>query len=238
MKKLLVLMLVLGIASLASATVIDVVLDGNAGVGTVGDMGHKGTISDPLADGETIFVKLVLNPDPGSYTGGAYPSYDGYVLSAMDLTLTAGSEGTMAVGTYNGARGAAIQYSSDWTLAGTPTIASNVLDTDAFASTAATVGGKTTGIDTWDGSAQVVTDLMWSIAIKADNKGDIDLTWGMATTPGAYYPWVEDKWGGAVPPATSLVSGDLGGTLTIYAVPEPMTIALLGLGGLFLRRRK
>ena len=28
------------------------------------------------------------------------------------------------------------------------------------------------------------------------------------------------------------------GTLTIKAVPEPMTIALLGLGGLFLRRRK
>jgi len=29
-----------------------------------------------------------------------------------------------------------------------------------------------------------------------------------------------------------------GGALEIHVVPEPITIALLGLGGLFLRRRK
>lgn len=30
----------------------------------------------------------------------------------------------------------------------------------------------------------------------------------------------------------------IGGTVTVYQTPEPITIALLGLGGLFLRRRK
>jgi hypothetical protein len=30
----------------------------------------------------------------------------------------------------------------------------------------------------------------------------------------------------------------IGGSVTIYQTPEPMTVALLGLGGLFLRRRK
>ena len=236
MKKLLVLMLVLGIASMASATVIDVVLDG------AGDAGHAGTSGDPLANGESIFIKLVLNFDDGSYNAGTgsgdYSSYDGYVLSAMDLTLTADSDGTMAVGTYPGERGAALLHNTDWTFSGSPTIASNMLDTGPYASTAATLGGITQGIDTWDGSAQVVTDLLWSIEVTANGTGDISLTWGMATTPGAYYPWVEDKYGGTSPTPASLVSGDLGGTLTIYVVPEPMTIALLGLGGLFLRRRK
>jgi len=36
----------------------------------------------------------------------------------------------------------------------------------------------------------------------------------------------------------TLTSGELLHTLTIHQIPEPMTIALLGLGGLFLRRRK
>ncbi len=66
MKKLLILMLVFGMASLANAKIIDVVTDG------VGSMGHAGTPGDRLAVGESIAVKIVLNadPDPTWYYGG------------------------------------------------------------------------------------------------------------------------------------------------------------------------
>jgi len=55
MKKLLVLMLVLGMASLANATVIDVVTVG------VGSLGHAGTLTDPLVESETIEIQIILN---------------------------------------------------------------------------------------------------------------------------------------------------------------------------------
>ena len=44
--------------------------------------------------------------------------------------------------------------------------------------------------------------------------------------------------GGIPPKYTQLNSVDVTDSMTITIVPEPMTIALLGLGGLFLRRRK
>lgn len=84
-KGLLALVLVLSLAPVANATVIDAVTDG------VGSKGHAGTIDDPLEVGETIEIKLVLNHNP--YPG--YPSYDGYLLSSMDTMLNVSGPGTL-----------------------------------------------------------------------------------------------------------------------------------------------
>jgi hypothetical protein len=90
MKKLLVLMLVLGLASVASATVIDVV---PVDVGTSG--GRLGGMDDMLQVGDVIGLKIVLNSNP--YPG--YSSYDGYLLSSMALKLDVVGPGSLDAGT-------------------------------------------------------------------------------------------------------------------------------------------
>ena len=180
MKKFIVLVMVLAMASMANATVIDVVPDG------VGTSGHAGTAADKLVAGETIKLKLMLNWNPGSYPGGTYASYDGYVLSAMDLMLTASSQGTMDV-VKNAKSVPQWTEHTDWTFKGSPTIVSNVLDTGgAYASSASTLG-TTLGIDTWVGPAgsgsRDTMALLDTFYVVAAGTGDITLTWGLAPGP-------------------------------------------------------
>ena len=78
-------MLVFGVASLANATVIDLVTVG------VGSMGHTGTSADPLEVDEMIWIKIVLNHNP--YPG--WPSYDGYSLDTIGLTLDVSGPATL-----------------------------------------------------------------------------------------------------------------------------------------------
>lgn len=70
--------------------------------------------------------------------------------------------------------------------------------------------------------------LVSGLAIHCDGRGDVivDLTLGLGDT----------GYGDPTSP-TIMLETDLG-DLVIEQIPEPMTIALLGLGGLFLRRRK
>ncbi len=93
MKKVLALMLVFGTASLANASVIDVVTVG------VSDLGHDGTPNNPLWPSETIEIGIILNYNP--YPGG-WTSYDGYALSVMSLGLEVSGYATLDVpGIYN-----------------------------------------------------------------------------------------------------------------------------------------
>jgi hypothetical protein len=207
MKKLLVLLLVLGMASMANAYIIEVVTNG------LGDLGHSGTINDRLEPSETIPIKIVLNYNPHYYYPG-YVSYDGYMLSMMDLDLHVSGNGSFdAITKLDG------------------TIKKRHVNFDPWGNSPVT----DTGVDQMGGIAGTAIgpgpqDLVWDMFIHCDGPGPIvvDLTLNGLSEYSPYnYPrdWV------------ALSEGDLG-DLVIYNVPEPMTIALLGLGGLFLRRRK
>ena len=250
MKKLLIFMLVFGMASLANATVIDLVIDkqmnyeagGIGGVQQYGDdSSHAGTSADPIGAGETLHLVMSLQWIQDSFPGGGYPSYDGYLLSAMDLTLTVSGGGSLMVNA-NKKNVDVWGMHTNWSITGTPTIASDVLDTSPFASNFNNIG-VTNGLLA-GGSDQ---DLLFNFYVTADGSGDeITLTWGLAATPPAAGQYADYTGDGSVEDPTwqDIGTGSLGGQLygtgnmQIYTVPEPMTVLLLGLGGLFLRRRR
>jgi hypothetical protein len=189
MKKILVLLLVLGMASWAHAGLINVVADG------VGDMGHAGTALDPLAIGEVLKIKITL---------AAGASSDGYDL---DLHVTGAGQLAESAGGINYAPGIGM-----WTYSG---IVGNSI---AQMSEIHLMGQ-------WKDQ-----DLIWNLEIECTGEDDVlvDLTLNGGTRV--------DPMGGTA--YVDLGEADLG-DLVIYQIPEPMTIALLGLGGLLaLRRRK
>jgi hypothetical protein len=213
MKKLLVLMLVLGLASAASAAVIEVV---PVDVGQSG--GRLGGVDDPLEESDVIGIKIVLNGNP--YPD--YPSYDGYLLSSMDLDLHIVGPGSMDVGTVDKAGAPVWQYNAGLSPFG-------VVDD----------GDISNGLDQIAGVALTPVqagDLMWDLLIHCDGPGDVvvDLTLNGQTDYSTFKTPSGQPYPGEWIMATQ---EDLKG-LVIHQVPEPMTIALLGLGGLFLRRRK
>jgi hypothetical protein len=235
MKKLLVFMLVLGMATMANAYVIEVVTDGT------GDAGHAGTSGDPLVIGETIYIQIVLNNNPYPL----YPSYDGYVTDGMDLDLHVSGPGTLDV---PGIYGAKSPY---------PRIGDDVgvhEDWDVWSQSGQADDPGTTGVNEYEpmivsnqiaqlmgGSFGYILGkygpepLVWNLYITASDEGEVlvDLTlggtthvWDFSTPSDGPYGTVYDA-----------VEEDLG-DLTIYTVPEPTTVALLGLGGLLLLRRR
>jgi hypothetical protein len=214
MKKVLALMLVLGMTSLASATIVDVVTVG------VGDLGHAGTSTDPLYPSETIEIKIVLNadPDPTWYGGGGYPIYDGYWLSSMDLDLHVSGPGALA----EKGTGLATKMKHNTGFGAWAEPEPAVVD-NAIAYLAGTAAGN--GI-------QGADDLVWNLVIHCEGNGivDVDLTLHGTSEYSVYASTAGGTW-------EKLTELDLG-DLVIHQIPEPMTIALLGLGGLFLRRRR
>ena len=225
MKNLLVLVTVMLMASTASAGIIDVVFDG------VGDMGHTGTFEDPLNGGETIGVKIVLNNNP--YAG--YPSYDGYVIDIMEVELKS-TYGTLGIVQNTSGKNPLddIGVNEDWDLKDY----------------------------TINGPDSIGLSYAALNPIRASNGQPVDLIWNLLYTNSTGYPLYagqdynykivdlkldglvhvgDDYWPGADGPGAngnawySAVEDDLG---DLVITPEPVTIMLWGVGGLFIRKRK
>ena len=238
MKKLLIFMLVLAMASLANATVIDVIVKG------VGDSGHAGTSGDRLVVGETIEIQIVLNYN--QYAG--YASYDGYITDAMGVDLHVSGSGTLSVPGIEikaGRIGDDLKYHTSfgaWSQSGTndgtvegytPLIVSNQI--------AKMSGGVLTGFIAGDENGNPPsspTSLVWNLFITCTGESNVALDLTLQDSASRYAAYTNGAGTAPYAPGwVSLLESDLG-DLTIYQVPEPATIVLLGLGGLFLSRRR
>ncbi|MHC4455716.1 MAG: PEP-CTERM sorting domain-containing protein [Planctomycetota bacterium] len=221
------LMLVFSLASLGNAALIEVVIDG------LGDAGHAGTAADKLEVGETIYLQIILDHNP--YPG--WPSYDGYALDIMDVDLHVSGAGSIGVGMKTTKTGdvPALMYHpgfDEW-YQPDPIILNNQI---------ARLMGRSSGYILGSappygtGPASPPTQLVWNMYVTSNGTGgiiSIDLTlygtthyWNYSTPIGAPYG-----------PDYNATEGDLG-DLVLYVVPEPMSIVLLGVGGLFLMRRR
>jgi hypothetical protein len=242
MKKVLALMLVLGMTSLANATVVDVVTVG------MGDQGHAGTSTDPLYPSETIEIAIVLNFNPYDPVGSTYPSYDGYITDATGVDLHVTGPGSLEVpGLYdkNSNRiGDDLKHHSEfsvWSQSGnngaTPAEYVPLIVDNAIAKMS---GGVLEGVvkGNEDGGAGAGV-LMWNLFIHCEEYGPVTVDLTLQDINSRYANYSNMGGTDAYPPDswTPLLESDLG-DLVIHQIPEPMTIALLGLGGLFLRRRR
>ena len=218
-KRLFIFTLIFILSSSVNAEVIDVIAEG------LGSMGHAGTWDDPLEPGELLPLALVLRWKEDSFPGGSYPSYDGYLLGALDLTLTCSTAATMDYTP----PGKGWPPDPGWPIEGY--VEDNVLYVWGNCSGRENIGTQT-------GLLAGGSDLtiFRGFYITADGTVNVNLTWGLTAVPGEYADYTGD---GIVPdaPWKDITLDVLNGQTTIY-VPEPVTIALLGLGGLLLRRRR
>lgn len=236
MKKVLALMLVLGMTSVVNAGIIDIVTVGE------GSMGHAGTSEDPLVPSETIEIAIVLNHNP--YAG--YPTYDGYVIDTMDLDLHVSGPATLEVpGVFNkgGERiGDDLEHHEDWDVWSQSGASDGTVEGYEPLIVGNSIGqllggsfGYILGSDPAGGPAVPPTQLVWNLILHCDGVGPVTLD---LTLMGSTHYWEYSNPSGLPYGDDAYATeGDLG-DLVIHQIPEPMTIALLGLGGLFLRRRR
>jgi hypothetical protein len=91
-------------------------------------------------------------------------------------------------------------------------------------------------VTSWSAGADPGEVIIDHIGFHCDGLGEV-MIWAMVEgqplTGGAYV-----DWGYVLDPDQGGPGTDLGYGLIVHQIPEPMTVALLGLGGLFLTRRK
>ena len=227
MKKLLIFMLVLGLASLANAV---------ATLDILGPATGPGSSGDPLEVDEVL--RLYIATD---VTG----------LGTLSVTITGSGSGVTITGgplkagatdwgveVTDWGPGPGIFLNGGWqtTLTADSVVTGGTKLEIGMGQIAGTIHGATTQPvevfpfspgDLGGGGAKVNTPIAY-IDLKGTGSGTFTLTMAGGSQ---FAPTTRMDDG------TTIVT-DFGSSVSVYGVPEPATVLLLGLGGLFLRRRK
>jgi hypothetical protein len=191
MRKLLILMLVFGMASLAQAAPV-LSINGDTSVETICADCEADTIGVYSASVETDWAGYILVDDAYSGTQTYNPATDDVALGSPSTQTAAGSYGDTTAYTYDG-------WGYGYELE---------------------VGGVDDPPDDWLPTAG--TWFTFSFTPSGDACDDCVAEWWIVL-------WDDANW---------TAGQDEVDILKVSFIPEPLTIALLGLGGLFLRRRK
>lgn len=224
MKKLLALVLVLGMASMASAGVVDVL-----GNGVAGD------VMAPV--GSFVQLKIALNYNAVFPAYGAYASYDGYCLSSADFALAVSGPGTLFVGMNTKGTLTDLKRSASASAWGQAFEVGAAIDGPSLGGKIAPVAGNSiaqlSGV--WpDPGLLGPADIVWNFMVRVDGEGQINVN---LILNGQSDYRASQLDGQANPVGWSILNEQQLGDLAIN-VPEPMTMGLLAIGGMALLRRR
>ena len=240
MKKVIIVLIALCLVTAsAEATIIDLVKDpGHAKTTTT----HAATAADPMDIGETMCIQVYLNNNHFmvNLTGSSYYApKDGYNILVWDINLAVSSQGKIS------ASGPmfkdAIKFNGSLVLPGAVV---------GLTDSGIQFIGAGYGINGLNAGTEPV--LSYNLMITAMSGGIIDITPGLNYTTlgdsinsyalysnGDYEDIVKNYDISLVWERWDMVASDFG-ALQLHVVPEPLTIALLGLGslGMMYRRRR
>lgn len=206
-------------------------------------------VSSLSAQAQGVVVYQNYNNYIAPFSGGSGTEYgDQVILSGTERQVTAFSFEYWGQGFANGAASADIKfYKNDGALVnGTAGPGSLIFDSGSFTIDPTTGGGKILNFDAaaLNGGFVVPDSFTWTVTFNVPTGGDAGLSIYTPPTVGNSYVDYYVNNGGTWQLRSGLngQAVDFGASLTASpVVPEPATIALLGLGGvaaLMLRRRK
>ncbi len=225
--RILPIILAIVVVSCAHATVIDVVRDG------IGSLGNAGTSTDPMEPGESIHIKIVMNFN-ATTAGLPAGTRAGYLLLSMSMGLSV-EGGTLDAGTKDSYGEPIWQKNVGWSTWG-------FVDADEEYSNGWDEIGAGALNPIYPASAGAITDLFWDLIITCTDPGPAVIDLSRTANAMNYAKWRASDNRTPVPGGVWLDVADTDlGDLIIHVgagVPEPMTLMLLGLGALFLRRKR